>query len=341
MESTDSRENEHAQESTDSRKNTDSQESTDSRESVWELEEWEENDSVWDDYREQGVRKAVDFTGQEVELGSGESLTTENKETSTQMESTNVLPQPSRPPRSSSHPPRKRDKHAARSQRTIRRVKKRAERIRSLEGAFIKDGWKDPCDSPIVQELATNRLIDRPRWATRALVMLRDGGQCQICHAIDAKGETVQVVPPKLHGEYIATNCIYLCSNCFVCWPRYMEQKFTGHGTAQEDFDAIRLYVMMRRMKGYKGCKVLSSDARAEFHRLYRESEIAKHKKEVERQLSENPELRRHVMEYMDSVLGEYRGNKRNLSFMEEFYGELDEWQQRGDPIDSSEPDNA
>ena len=115
------------------------------------------------------------------------------------------------------------------------------------------------CDKPVAQKLFSARERVKPKWAVKALVLLRDEGRCQVCHSeYTDKGTVVMRKPYVEQGQYDEYNCISICVECAKVWSVYKNFYMTPF----DELDKMKqyLWVLQRRGKGLKGAKILSDN---------------------------------------------------------------------------------
>ena len=106
----------------------------------------------------------------------------------------------------------------------------------------------------------------KPAWAVRGLVLLRDGGLCRMCGGRTGKDVEVRgLIPPSCGGVFCEPMCVTVCGQCVICWEKY--KNFFQEGDMLYGFKKLQRLVLRRRANGYHGCKTLTHEQAHELSR--------------------------------------------------------------------------
>jgi hypothetical protein len=107
------------------------------------------------------------------------------------------------------------------------------------------------CDKVVSRKVFETKSTRKPRWAVRALVLLRDQGQCRVCgEEYGGRGVVVKLQPSVVGGIYAETNCVGICPNCEKVWSH--NKNFYTTIYPQVDMLKQFLWVLKRRALGKK-----------------------------------------------------------------------------------------
>lgn len=268
----------------------------------------EPGDPAWNDYHHQEEAVCITTGGETVEEDQTRDKTVERERVSNEQER---VSNERNGHHYATHPPApvSAGRASNATSAVIHRARKIDERVQSMEGVFVGDELKLAKDSKLAKLMWDDEQLNKPRWAVRPLVMIRDAGKCRVCAEFDQAGDVEQIVPVKDGGMFEERNCIYLCRACLKCWPKYEVSRFLGHETKQEDWELISLFVFKRRLKSYKGTRPLLPEGIALWNRYHRNESTRK----LERTINHNPHLKQHVLKKLDEIRQEHGQKKTDL----------------------------
>jgi len=112
----------------------------------------------------------------------------------------------------------------------------------------------------------------KPMWAIEGCVLLRDQGKCRVCReGVGKQWKVVRFVAKSYGGRWTEDNCVTICKHCETCWnPR---KHFVSGTGLDGDFRRLRIYVMQRRLRQYRGCKDLERETMKVYRGLVDEEE--------------------------------------------------------------------
>jgi len=277
--------------------NEESRENRESREDI-SLEQLEEerrdalhgledlDDSEWDDYRDQEEAKSLEYIAPPCPLTEPRSQSPAS-----------YSPSPSaRSFETSLAKARQADSDKLHRARLVERRKE------SIKGVFIGDELGFACHSQSALLLFNDVQMHKPRNAVKALVMLRDLGFCKLCTEEDQScgtEEVVQFVPSSMGGLFEENNAFQLCRNCFKCWPKYSTNRFIKYPKVKDNWDAITVYVLRRRLQGYKGAK----PPKVETMDLYNAALARQGKVILDHKIATRPDMRKKIAGYVTSYM--------------------------------------
>lgn len=126
-------------------------------------------------------------------------------------------------------------------------------------------------DRSVSREVFESSSTGKPRWAVRALVLLRDQGKCRVCgDEYHGRGEVVRLKPKIVGGIYAEENCVSVCPNCKFVWSS--NKNFYVSIFPQIDMLEQFVWILKRRALGKKDVVPLNQDGldvyRKTLHRL-------------------------------------------------------------------------
>ena len=162
--------------------------------------------------------------------------------------------------------------------RTARKAQKSADAF--LFGDRLQDY---ACDREVSRKVFEAKTPKKPRWAVRALVLLRDQGVCKVCgEEYGGRGIVVKMKPSISGGAYVEGNCMSICTHCEKVWSR--NKNF--YLTAYPEIDKLTqvMWVLKRRAVGKKDVMPLGEVGMETYRKVMHRLETLKTKTEVMRE---------------------------------------------------------